>query len=223
MFVSELFEGRSPRTGLMEKLALFKDDPTAFVTFTQFLKVGINPNSDWDDPVGIYAYPIEQLLRGKTSPFDGPNMGKMVPFAGDRPYAYIVHATGHMLELQRYTSTDLARDLAIVQNEFASALTKPSDDEGLLDALMTGWLDNWGRHPGLAFWRVTHRLANHAERRSSTGSSRLIWHKMIRACGYDGVVDRGEGIMHPNEPAQAVILHTGALRILEAVPNDLRA
>lgn len=216
MFVSDLFEARPHRLGLMDKLAMFANDPEVYVTFTQILKVGINPISEWDDPVGIYAYPVQQIMQGKTAAQQGPNMGKLIPFAAERPFAYIVAATGNMLELQRYSEADLDRDLEIIKNKFRADLGDIDDE------LISGWLHIWRAHAGLAFWRVSQRLANHAERNTPSRSARMIWHKMIRACGYDGVVDRGEGIIHPGEPAQAVILHTGALRVLEAVPNNLK-
>lgn len=231
MFVSDLFEAqRYPRTGLMQKLALHKDDPTIHVTFQQHLKLGINPDSQWEDPVGIYTYPVREMMLGKTA-----KNGMLVPFAENRHYAYIVKATGNMLELQDYSLDQLDEDMATIQNQFWDQfMAQPrhlhdlwngvtvEDPRADFEESLVDWLNRWSSHPGAAFWNITDRMSSYIERRSYPDrAKRMIWHKLIRACGYDGVVDRGQAIMHPNEPAQAVILHTGALTVLEAVPNDL--
>ena len=46
--------------------------------------------------------------------------------------------------------------------------------------------------------------------------------KIFRDLGYTGVIDEGQGIIHPNEPTQAVFFETGILRHVETIkkPSD---
>ena len=220
MFLRDLFERRYERPSLVARLDTYADDPEMFVTFTDLLKVGIHPTSDWDDPVGIYLYPIREVMQGKAS-----NNGKMIPFAGDRKFAFIVQSTGKMLELQNYTSSQLEADIEFLQEKFWHMLTVPNrlDSEPVerWERALVYWYEKWGQYPGAAFWRITRGMANHIELRNPGKASRMVWHQLIRACGYDGVVDRGDKIISGHEPAQAVILHTGGLRVIEAAINDL--
>jgi hypothetical protein len=46
------------------------------------------------------------------------------------------------------------------------------------------------------------------------------WNKLFRDMGYDGVVDRkGQEIIHPYEPIQAVFFHSGAFKVVDMVYN----
>ena len=56
-----------------------------FVTFTLVNKLGINPMTEWDKtPLGIYAYPIDYVIKMKMD----------VPFAGSMPYIQVFLVTG---------------------------------------------------------------------------------------------------------------------------------
>jgi uncharacterized protein YjbI with pentapeptide repeats len=45
--------------------------------------------------------------------------------------------------------------------------------------------------------------------------------RIFRDLGYTGVVDNGQGIIHPNEPSQAVFFETGALRHIETIEKKV--
>lgn len=46
------------------------------------------------------------------------------------------------------------------------------------------------------------------------------WNNLLRALGYKGFVDRtGSGLIHSNEPTQAVFLDTSAYKVLEVIEN----
>ncbi len=49
----------------LEKLAEGSDDmrPTAFLHFSDINKLGINPQSHYNTPLGIYAYPNRAYIR----------------------------------------------------------------------------------------------------------------------------------------------------------------
>ena len=53
------------------------------VTFTRIDKVGLNPESKYDTPLGIYLYPIDYVIEKKM----------MVPFAKDQPHINVCEFT----------------------------------------------------------------------------------------------------------------------------------
>ena len=52
---------------------------TIYVTYTNINKLGANPQSSWDTPLGIYAYSLDYVIKKKAS----------VPFQSDAPYIQI--------------------------------------------------------------------------------------------------------------------------------------
>jgi hypothetical protein len=70
------------RGKLLEK---YKDRSDVFASFTDLPKLGINPQSEYDTPIGVYAYPIGYTYRKFTD-----TSGKFgVPFAADSSYIHI--------------------------------------------------------------------------------------------------------------------------------------
>ena len=72
---------------LKEELQQYEGDDDAYVTFTDIPKVGVNPKTQWNTPVGVYAYPIWFILE------EWDNLNKFGIFALDRPYANILKHT----------------------------------------------------------------------------------------------------------------------------------
>lgn len=59
----------SPNDLLMQYI----DDDNAFISFTDINKLGINPSSDYQTPVGIYCYPIKDAYNYYNIDFNGTN------------------------------------------------------------------------------------------------------------------------------------------------------
>ncbi len=80
---------RSLPTSNVEELSKYKHDPMMFVSFTNNkfgekstgVKLGINPLTRYDTPVGIYSYPIKAMWNGISK--------GAIPFAGENPNMYI--------------------------------------------------------------------------------------------------------------------------------------
>lgn len=226
MNLTDLFEARFRRTPLLDKLEAHRDDPRIFVTFTDINKIGINPSSP-HEPLGIYAYPVREMFEDFSS--------KIVPFAGSRRLCYILQEAGNTLELQQYTYEQLVRDIDLIQHKYWPMLMAQPDNiykrfadlpdiadpQAHWEGNLMSWYDRWGDNPGIAFWKMTNRIASYIEARTLDRDSAVIWNSIMRSCGYDGICDRGDKIIHTNEAAQAVFLHKQAVTILEAVPNDL--
>jgi hypothetical protein len=67
-------------------------------------KIGINPSSTYKTPLGIYAYPLEYVIKKKEQ-------GKGVEFGADRPHMWVFRANGKVIDLANYTQSDLEEDL----------------------------------------------------------------------------------------------------------------
>lgn len=66
-----------------------------FVSFTTVDKLGINPKSEYNTPLGIYAYPGEYVYKeiGLNKPtYD-------LPFAGDNKYVNLFSAAGNIINI----------------------------------------------------------------------------------------------------------------------------
>lgn len=209
-------------SSILEKLRPFADDPDIFVTFTEILKVGINPVGKWSDPIGVYAYPVREEFEHFEQ--------KMVPFGGNRPFAYILRAEGNRLELQDYTRERLVADLKTIEDTFMPMLLAlPTDNgqapiadpEAYWNAFRDRTCDVSSNHPGLTMWHFTGKVARYIAHRFPNRDHRMVWNSLFRACGYDSVVDRNGGFIATNEPSQAVFLSIKGFTVVEACNNDL--
>jgi len=88
-----LFEKRrnpdqNPKVSAYEYLKPYSKDPDIYITFTEIPKVGINPKSGFNTPLGIYTYPLKELWPTISHGKDAGN----VPYAGKSPYIFILRS-----------------------------------------------------------------------------------------------------------------------------------
>lgn len=116
-----------------------KEFTNLFISFTKIDKLGINPQSEYNTPLGIYCYPAEHVLEE----FSGRQSGdysdedidpSVLPFAGTEPYAtffsvknsslrnIVVLDTSESGDLLYHYSQVLAR---VVEDKFPKIYSKP--------------------------------------------------------------------------------------------------
>lgn len=229
MLLSELFEARknadvnakrsinSYIASTAKTKAQIAGTTNMFVSFTAIDKLGINPGSEYDTPLGIYAYPIDYLAYevGQSGTV------KSIPFAGTEQFANFFSARGNIVNLVTMrevvakgyyqkivdyvegVGADVGRVKKAIKNAFIEA--------NVPDAV------------GGQFWYVTMEAAEAiAEHRG--GSVPVVWNKLFRSIGIDGVVDAGDdidgmGIIHSNEPTSAVFFSIAAISDVKRVVN----
>jgi len=93
-----LFENRShpeqnPHIGAWDYVEKYKDNPDVYISFTEIDKIGINPQSKYNTPVGIYTYPLKEFMELNEESDDieklkslGYTVGKLAPYAGNAKY-----------------------------------------------------------------------------------------------------------------------------------------
>ena len=97
-------------------LEKYKDDPTVYVSFSTIPKLGINPSSSWNTPHGIYCYPLKELFDRKRE-FD-----LVVPYAGDRPYMFIIKSKTPLTNMMEYSKNDLQEDIKKIKSIFGETI-----------------------------------------------------------------------------------------------------
>lgn len=62
-------------------LEMKKKFPTYYISFTAIDKIGTNPNFKYNNPIGVYCYPLRFVYKNKEL---------IIKFAGDRPFIQVL-------------------------------------------------------------------------------------------------------------------------------------
>jgi hypothetical protein len=225
-------------------LQRWQHDPDVYVSFTNLMKIGINPRSRWDTPIGIYAYPLREMFAEIAA--------DRIPY-GEAPYIQVLRSD-QVIELSSYSENDLTRDIARLADKYTEVLC----DEGLwniwrprqsefhamkqsarslegyeetFDFAMTTWAEQATHsNPASKLWNITrnmslvlteHKLAKANETMAKSGS--VMWNTILRRLGYTAFSDKtGIGIIHDNEPVSAIFLTGTAFVHLQTVHNVMK-
>lgn len=218
MKLHELVEARknpeaNPKISINQAVAQAKDQPNTFISFTEIDKLGINPKSKHETPIGIYAYPIKYVAQmlGDTK------SGDALPFAGEQPFANIFRARGNIVDLGtvslseiNHYLTKLTEYLETIEPDLGGAVDQ-AKEAAFEEAQVQS---NAGR-----FWYVTMSIAQIVAQLTGTKTV-VAWNKIFRVLGIDGCVDsQGKGIIHENEPIQAVFFSIKSITNNQRVYN----
>ena len=237
-----------------------------FVSFTHIEKLGLNPQSKYNTPIGIYSYPVEYVLdeMDYNSATDTLNVGvdaDVLPFAGDAQYAttfsvkseyegtIVIFGEDEGLlndyapKLAKYVRTTYPRiysrplDDQIHPNDFESdeeyeyELMKLRDSYDVaddydydIDDVVTDVynhlesLTKFNNKEYGEFWTLFYYVANKLAHRLKTNPA-VVWTRLMLGCGINGVIDLGHGIIHENEPYQAVFFSRKFIDVHERYYN----
>jgi hypothetical protein len=183
--------------------------PSAFVTFTQINKFGANPSSDYNTPLGIYAYPINFLLGQAKEESDSLRS----VFGSHQPYiqAFTVNPNANIWIL-----SDTEMNLSIKQLLIKSLHVLGYDYNKLFR------LGDYETDRDL--WYTMYQTIKPGfdpETEDNTGDIGTATRKVLRKAGIDGVVDPKYGIIHENEPTQAVFFNIKQLNHIATLNNKL--
>lgn len=202
------------RVSAVDELSPYVDQPNMFISLVNVNKLGINPRPiDPTTPVGIYGYPLTTEIYHSLC-------AKTLPFAGQRNYICLFKASGNILNLGRYTDSDLDNDLSKMIEMFANQLEGDFDRAAKLihnystDTVMTQ------DTAGDAFWAATKGYS----RRLGFMTNRkhyAVWNGVLRSLGYDGIYDPGNWTIHNIEKTQVVMLSKANCTVVKMLINDL--
>jgi hypothetical protein len=200
-------------------------------------KIGVNPKSTYyETPIGIYTYPIDYVLE----------LHGKVPFAGNQPFIHILSLavpTDNILMLDSYTNNHLDQDIeslveymedfkkenpqfippklkAYKDQDYynkTKQITRFNDPRATIDYAIREAIV---KSPGGYIWNITRVLANTIKLHTDIDENAVsTWNKIFRILGYQGAVDNGAGIIHHNEPTQAVFFSIKAFKVVETIRN----
>lgn len=220
------------KTSAEEELAKYYDEETKtkedeyFISYTDVEKIGINPQSKYNTPIGIYTYPLK-LTYDKYKLYSNATN---VPFAGDKPNIWVLKSkTNNVLDLQQYTKKDLDSDVKMlyrfVKDWVKAGAVLAWDSDGLNKrsvffhmvevAKDTAFVPN----PAGYIWNITRVLSNTISD-TYTSKESVIWNYLLReVLGYDMFIDNGDGIVHSSEPIQAGFLTKTAFKTVDILKN----
>ena len=216
MKIYDLLEARknpakNPKTSVNDLLQAYYDEngEDTFVSFTSVDKLGINPKSKYDTPLGIYAYPLSYVLR-EIGEYDSPK--HVLPFAGAAPFVNVFTADSpRVVHIPDITSADVNTYVATLKRAF------PSHADFIGASIGDSERHALDQRPGGRLWYITKVLADRLAKGTSTKPP-VMWNKIFRTLGIDGVVDSdGDGVIHRNEPTQAVFFRRNGV-----VKNEVR-
>lgn len=182
-------------------------DKGYFIHLSDYNKFGIYPGSEYNTPLGIYTYPLNSRIFRQIE-------NSTLPFALEREYIHICKPkeSAKILNLESMTHGQFRM--------YGEALTKLYPETETFYNIKTGQnnlLTSIQGKYGKMFWRLTYHLARY---------SSFVWNKIFRQLGIDGVYDsEGDGIIHENEPEQAVFFHKLAVDHITVIinPSDKNA
>jgi hypothetical protein len=207
-------EFREPLTALKHIQETHPNPENLVVTFTMIDKVGINPKSEYDTPLGIYFYPIDYVIEKRMN----------VPFAKEQPYLNVCEFTRPEKILHMTSDVNNQKGLDLL-NVFAK-----EEVDLAIERLENNYelRSNYSK-----LWLVTREIAK--KRAIFTSDSldvyyggeektneAVLWNANLRKCGIDGFVDHNTKTIHENEPTQGVVFTGTALRRILVIPQILK-
>jgi hypothetical protein len=222
MRIRDLLEARrnphlNPRVDPIDTFSMYANKPNMFVTFTQLPKVGINPQSNYNTPIGVYSYPLKYVLERA---YQKGTLFGAAPFASDAKYVHLFQQTSrNILDVSQYGKSQFEVDIRKLKNYFnhdwsvSNFISDTTTRHREIGSEMGG-----GFSYGRSLWYLIYDLVG---RYKSGGRPTIEATKILfRVLGYDAVYDMdGKGIIHVNEPTQAVHFNIQTLRVVESFSN----
>jgi hypothetical protein len=196
-----------------------------FISFTSVDKLGINPTSKYNTPLGIYSYPALYVIQelGNTYPMTE------LPFAGDSEYATIFKSKGNIIDLNNITDTEANEYYEKIKQYWNTISVKIRGSNSILDIdeiINDATTDaKVSSTAGGRLWYVTMMVSSNMVPYGTTrvggiaNPDAVAWNKLFRAIGISGCIDNGDGIIHTSEPYQAVFFDIGAVDVIKRVLN----
>lgn len=190
------------------------------VSMTEIPKLGINPQSRYNTPLGVYFYPASYYLDIKQD-------GKPLLFQDSAPYIQILKLSGNYIRLDQYSDADYAEDIEKLMSSadsIGSMIGKSGDEvQRIISTYDKESVDSAAvKSAAGQFWYVVWRLtgaSDRSKRASSAPRASVVWNKLFRLIGIDGIIDPGTGVVHENEPYQGVALNPTSVRVVQTFDN----
>lgn len=183
-----------------------------FVSFTNLDKIGINPQSKYDTPNGIYTYPLSYVLEHDTP--------ANLPFAGENKHVWVISPNVSVLNLYKYDNLDTDKKKAY-DYLINSGMSVQSANK-----LINHAIENARRNENQdasRMWNIARMIAKNTSEThkiSVSDQENVKFNVILRKVfGYSVIYDPGLGIIHPNEPHQCLFLSKSSFNIVDKLIN----
>lgn len=191
----------------------FKTPDGLFVTFVSVDKVGLNPKSPYDTPIGVYTYPLDYVLNEEDVPFRGETKSSKIKV------------------LKRKTNKILTNDLTDYEYELKiKQIENLMNNSGKyipeVESESKDYIKRWEQAARKntnfgCLWNITRMLSmdfyskkNASNLKGPTKNNPVAWTKLLLELGYDLAIDYDTGTIHPSEPTQAVFLNPNSYKVV---------
>jgi len=206
------------------------DLPQYAFTMTQLNKVGVNPKSEYNTPLGVYFYPLTHEMYQSL-------IDNSLPFAGESENVNLVklnnlNSPKWLRASDRNQSINLEALQMKAYNFFDDSNKKTSsakNDEYTFETALEEW-ERWVKQESrfssasLLFSFCAFLIKN-VDLKSSTSkvAPGRRFNQVLRHFGFIGVYDGGKGVIHPLEPEQLVALEPSAYTVITSYnTNEIR-
>ncbi len=184
-------------------------DKNSFVSFTEVDKLGINPRSRYNTPLGIYAYPASYIIDIVGKDY----LMAELPFAGESQYVNIFEfKNGNIIDINNITEDKVNVYYKKIVNYYKKKknIDKDKANNTIQEIIEDSKSKSYRNTPGGELWYVTMKVAYYLSNDSSD-NTHITWNALFRNIGINAVYDSGEGIIHPNEPTQVVFFSKNSI------------
>ena len=230
-----------------------------FVTFTSWPKVGINPQSSYATPIGVYCYPLgdgemQRQIKDDEVPFAGkqPWINVLHLSAPDERTVYLNDPAARFQTLNDHIADWLVERMPLYRDLSGGGEPPPMTNKEMKKDIIFKRIYTYAAKnalrstPGGIFWAFSRLAAllvrymvndpeGSANKYKQGELDRIcytvnnivdeidnvpaLWTRLMLDIGVDAVVDYGDGIIHGNEPTQAVFFTTKAFRVVDRIFN----
>ena len=193
---------------------------TMGVSMTTIPKLGINPGSKYNTPIGIYFYPATYYLETKLDKSE-------LEFQDSAPYIQIFKYSGAVLNIDTVDRDQFSQYITTLTRNLDNIAQlvdyKGPDVSAWFYSIVADATTQAAHHSvGGHLWYILYTLcssANKGPKGQKTPRSAIVWNKLFRMLGVDVIVDSGAGIIHKNEPVQGVVINPNAVSLLKTISN----
>ena len=207
------------------------------ISMTDIPKLGINPGSHYNTPLGIYFYPASYYLEKKL----GKNYKQVIglnkhsveelDYKDDAQYIQILKFnTNNILEIDLLDVTGYKEYISRLMKSIGRVAQLIGDSEISTTQLMIrletkshslAKVNSYGGQLWYILWQLSQNVLSKNKGYNGEKASRetIIWNHLFRLIGVDIVIDNGSGIIHDNEPCQGVVLNPRSIQHVDTIRN----
>lgn len=219
-FLSFLAEARShpkqnPKISVNQAIEAYVNEhgESTYINMSNVEKLGINPSSRFDTPVGLYAYPTDYVLRLTSG---GKSLTRL-PYGGDAQYVNMFMYSGNVVRLDTLLEGDVEHyydQIKRVWTALTGSRTHTPINKIIAHAQAKAKpLGIIGAQFWYVTWAVSDLIATKLKRNQA-----VLWSKLFKLLGINALLDKA-GIIRAKEPVQIVFFTMDDITNEERVVN----